>query len=646
MIGSQEAHEAALNQAFNVVTQLVCPTPPEGDVLEVQDALTKIFCDIQSSSDDNDSSKLKRSTIRDLLQHLCKLLEVEERQMEKPHMEEWQAIQVNQKDKDCTALLATALPVSQTSGRGCAPALLSERAVPIIFFCACTAHSVHHHYERADRLFEKIVTGTDSAVRKDVQRQAMILQNEGRVERGDQSSLEAVVEGVGRVLPGELSDNLLLYPFDMQVNDLAYTAARAHMKLGRIENDEKESFRSFERAEKLLRLVVLNRFADEYDWMCEPEKTDEDILNTKRDSRCLGRSFCFADFRKSLCSMDNNTGTTTRDFVLKTGQLGSIAWVVHELKTVMQTKNDKSIRESFHELVTDAAPRLSELAAVQKFKAEQYDTTGKNKEMSQELYVLAQDILVFVTEQLRAALTDPGEAERYAEAFDMMAVGAAARRVDGPAANAQAVEWLKKALKMLTAEDLLLHARPQDVADVQLELGCALLSSDDPQHAMKLLQCSEDTRRKSLEGGAEMKRKGGMLQDAMKECRRCLAANVNQDGEEINSTRPAIDDTGAGAACDVPLDSIKAQVSEQKGPLAERRIGTGVTVLNELLQEPEPEKAVSAASERQAERERAERMERAAERAEVRLLVAFSVSTCSCVIGVAIVGAAVLLKRG
>ena len=55
--------------------------------------------------------------------------------------------------------------------------------------------------------------------------------------------------------------------------------------------------------------------------------------------------------------------------------------------------------------------------------------------------------------------------------------------------------------------------------------------------------------------------------------------------------------------------------------------------------------------ERQAERERAERMERAAERerverAEARLLVAFSVSTCSCAIGAAIVGAAVLLKRG
>jgi len=50
--------------------------------------------------------------------------------------------------------------------------------------------------------------------------------------------------------------------------------------------------------------------------------------------------------------------------------------------------------------------------------------------------------------------------------------------------------------------------------------------------------------------------------------------------------------------------------------------------------------------ERQAERERAERAERErAERVEARLIVAFSVSTCTCGIGAAIVGAAVLLKK-
>ena len=47
-----------------------------------------------------------------------------------------------------------------------------------------------------------------------------------------------------------------------------------------------------------------------------------------------------------------------------------------------------------------------------------------------------------------------------------------------------------------------------------------------------------------------------------------------------------------------------------------------------------------------AERERAERAERErAERVEARLIVAFSVSTCTCGIGAAIVGAAVLLKK-
>ena len=93
----------------------------------------------------------------------------------------------------------------------------------------------------------------------------------------------------------------------------------------------------------------------------------------------------------------------------------------------------------------------------------------------------------------------------------------------------------------------------------------------------------------------------------------------------------------------VPSSQPSAQLSElfyleRERERAERQA--------ERQAEREAERKAERKAERQAERSRLERAERErVERAEMRLLFVFGVSTCTCGVGVAIVGAALLLKK-